>query len=454
MLMQGLLRFRHDRSTRIPVVRYAIVLFAVTAGIVVAVAVTLDRNASHSNWQQSTTALSGGAHVGVSAFGTLRSNLQVEASQLATSLSLQRAILAQDGDALRAIAASKHAQIVILRGRAIGTLASGPRIAATAAINDGIRVLARVTVAVPLDDSLLALVRQTTPLPSHAALVLVRNGRVIAGGPRGSRAHVVAGRVTFGKTEFAAQGTALGFARTSILAVEPVAAIDAASDRYRRFVFLAAALTLVLSAALAARLARPLARAVGDVARLTRQVQTDALTNLANRRGLTERLDAELARARENGTSVSFVIADIDDFKLVNDGHGHQTGDHIIRAVGQALAGSVRELDLAARYGGEEFAVVLPGSRLADARRTAERMRRAVSTIEVPSPDGGTARVTMSFGIAEFPTYGGADALVAAADAALYQAKRGGKDQVATATVRRAKPGPAPSADAPAPSTT
>ena len=174
----------------------------------------------------------------------------------------------------------------------------------------------------------------------------------------------------------------------SILAVEPVAAIDAISQRYRRLVFLAAAFTLALAAAFAARLARPLAQAVGDVARLTRQVQTDSLTNLANRRGLTERLDSELARARENGTSVSFVIADIDNFKAVNDGYGHQTGDHIIRAVAQALASSVRELDLAARYGGEEFAVVLPGSRLADARRTAERMRRAVSEIEVPGPNG------------------------------------------------------------------
>jgi diguanylate cyclase (GGDEF)-like protein len=449
--MQDMLRFRHDRSTRIPVVRYAIVLFAITAAVVVAVVVTLDRNASRSNWQQSTTALSGGAHVGASSFGTLRSNLQVEASQLATSLSLQRAILTQDETALRAIATSKHAQITVLGGRAIGTLASGPRIAATAGINDGVRVLARVTVAVPLNNNVLSVVRQATPLPGHAALLLVRDGRVIAGGPRGARAKVVAGRVVFGKTEFAAQGATLGVARTSVLAVEPVAAIDAASEGYRRMVFLAAALTLILSAVLAARLARPLAQVLGDVAHLTRQVQTDALTNLANRRGLTERLDAELARARENGTSVSFVIADIDDFKLVNDGHGHQTGDHIIRAVGEALAGSIRELDLAARYGGEEFAVVLPGSRLADARRTAERMRRAVSSVEVSSPGGETARVTMSFGIAEFPTYGGADALVAAADAALYQAKRGGKDQVATATVRRAKPAPA-AADAPAPS--
>jgi len=91
--MQRLLRSHQDRSIRIPVVRYAVVLFVVTAAVVVAIAVTLDRNANRSNWQQSKTALSGGAHVSASAFGTLRSNLRVQVSQLATSLSLQRAIV-------------------------------------------------------------------------------------------------------------------------------------------------------------------------------------------------------------------------------------------------------------------------------------------------------------------------------------------------------------------------
>jgi diguanylate cyclase (GGDEF)-like protein len=436
--MHSLLR-SHDRwSPRIPtVVRYAVALFAAAAVVVVAIAVTLDRNASRGNWQQSSTALAGGAHVAASAFGTIRSNLRVEVSQLATSLSLQRAIVKQDDAALRAIARTRHARIT-LNHRAIGKLAPAPRVASTATITDGIHVLARITVALPLDEPVLALMRQATPLPAHGALMLVRNGRVLAGGPRGARSHIVSGRVMFGRSQFAAEAANLGTARTSVVAVEPAAAIDALSERYRRLVLLAAAATLLLAGVLAARLARPLARTIGDVARLTRQVQTDALTNLANRRGLTERLDAELVRATENGTSVSFVIADIDNFKAVNDGHGHQTGDHIIRAVAEALEGSVRELDLAARYGGEEFAVVLPGSRLADARRTAERMRRAVAEIEVPSPHGEDARVTMSFGVAEFPTYAGVEALVAAADAALYQAKRNGKNQVATATVEGA----------------
>ena len=248
--------------------------------------------------------------------------------------------------AILTIARARHAQI-LLRGHAIGTLAPIPRIAATATITDGVHILARVTVSVPLGMDVLALLRQATPLPSHAALVLVRNGRVIAGGPNGAQSRVINGRVTFGTAQFAAESATLRTANASVLAVEPVAAIDAISQRLpaprpARRRDHAGARRRVRSSARRAR-----SHGVGDVAHLTRQVQTDALTNLANRRGLGDRLDAELIRARENGTSVSFVIADIDDFKAVNDSYGHQTGDHIIREVAQALASSVRELDLA-----------------------------------------------------------------------------------------------------------
>jgi diguanylate cyclase (GGDEF)-like protein len=214
-----------------------------------------------------------------------------------------------------------------------------------------------------------------------------------------------------------------------------VSAIDALSDRYRSLVYLAAIATLAVAGGLATRLARPLASIVGEVAHLSRQAQTDALTGLANRRGLTDRLEAELVHAQENGKSVSFVLADVDDFKLINDTHGHQTGDQVLRQVAKALAGSVRDLDLVARYGGEEFAIVLAGSRLPDGVRLAERMRKAIHEIAVASPTDEDAHLTMSFGVAEFPTYPGVDALVAAADAALYQAKRSGKDQVASSTV-------------------
>jgi diguanylate cyclase (GGDEF)-like protein len=418
-----------------PVVRYAILLFLLTATLIVAVAITLVRNADRSSWQQSRTALAGGAQVGASSFATLRSNLRVQVSQLATSLELQRAVVTGNQLELRRIASARHARIE-LRAQTIGALPAGPRVVSTARITDGLHVLAKITMALPLGSDVLTLLRQATPLPAQAGLVLVHAGRVVAGAPAGEPAVVRSGRVVFNGNAYAVQGARLEVAHSSVFAVEPAAAIDAMSQSYRRFVMLAAALTLAMAAVLATRLARPIARVVGDVARLTRQAQTDALSGLPNRRSLNDRLEGELARARLDGTSVSFVIADIDDFKAINDGFGHQTGDHIIRAVARVLQRSVRELDMAARFGGEEFALVLPGARLDDACRTAERVRAALGEVEVPTPTGTPARVTASFGVAEFPTYGSVEGLVAAADAALYQAKRSGKNQVATATVQ------------------
>jgi diguanylate cyclase (GGDEF)-like protein len=435
--MKSNLRHLTDHPSRLPVIRYAVLLFLLTAALVVAVAVTLDRNAERSTWQQNTTALAGGARVGASAFGALRSNLRVQVSQLATSLPLQRAVVTENETELRQIAAQHHARITV-HGRSTGTLAPAPHVVSTATITDGVHVLASITVALPLGNDILTLLRQSTPLPAHGALMLVRDGRVVAGGPVGADATARHGRITLGKTSFAVQSAPLPLAGMSLASVEPVSGVDAGLHRYRLLVLLAALATLALAGALATRLARPLAHVVGEVARLSRQAQTDALTGLANRGGLADRLEIELRRAAEDGTRVSFVIADVDNFKAINDGYGHQSGDEIIRAVAGAIAGAVREIDLAARYGGDEFAVVLPGARLADAKRTADRIRRAVAAIEPPGV--ADARVTMSFGVAEFPTYAGIDALVAAADAALYQAKWGGKNQVATATVQRQKP--------------
>ena len=424
------------RTGRGPAVAlYAALLFLLAAALISAVSVTLIRNAERGAQRESAAELGGGARVGASAFGTLRANLRVQASQLATSLPLQRAVVKSDKAELHRIARARHAR-VMLDGRAYGTLAPPPRIVSTATITDGMHVLATVTIALPLGKDVLTLLRQATPLPNHGGLLLVRNGRVVAGGPKGARAELSDGRVLFGRTSFAGQAAPLGVAGASVLAVQPVAAIKAQSASYRRFVILVALLTLSLAGLLAMRLARPVARVLGDVARLSRQAGTDALSGLANRRGLNERLDDELERAVRNEGRVAFVLADIDNFKEINDGLGHQTGDKVIRAVGQALARAVRELDFAARYGGEEFALILPGSSLADAARTAERIRRAVTAVEVEGPNGELASVTASFGIAEFPTYATAEALVAAADAALYQAKRSGKDRVATATLQ------------------
>ena len=125
---------------------------------------------------------------------------------------------------------------------------------------------------------------------------------MIAGGPKGEPVRIGGGRVELRQTAFAAQSVPLRAAGISLVAVEPVSAIDVLSERYRRFVLPAAAITLALAAALANRLARPLAQVIGDVARLTRQAHTDALTGLAaDRRELTVRLEDELERAGRNG---------------------------------------------------------------------------------------------------------------------------------------------------------
>ena len=133
---------------------------------------------------------------------------------------------------------------------------------------------------------------------------------------------------------------------------------------------------------------------------------------------------------------MSLVLADIDNFKSINDRFGHQTGDAVIKAVAEAFSGSVRDIDLVARFGGEEFAAVLPGTNLMGARRLAERVRKAVEAMTFELPDGGRVAVTASFGVASFPTYGSPGAVIAAADLALYDAKEQGKNCVATASAK------------------
>jgi diguanylate cyclase (GGDEF)-like protein len=166
-----------------------------------------------------------------------------------------------------------------------------------------------------------------------------------------------------------------------------------------------------------------------------RQAITDELTGLANVRQLHGVLERELERARRFGSSLGLVMLDIDDFKRVNDTYGHQQGDVVLASVARALRDLSRDIDEPARYGGEEMAVVLPGTDMEGAAQLAERMREAVEELRVPRVDGdGHLGVTASFGVASIP-FSAADreSLIAAADAALYRAKRAGKNRVEVA---------------------
>jgi len=157
----------------------------------------------------------------------------------------------------------------------------------------------------------------------------------------------------------------------------------------------------------------------------------DELTGLANRRLFEETLALEIGRHRRTGAPLTVVALDVDHFKVVNDEFGHPAGDAVLRAIGAALRGGTKAYDLPSRYGGDEFLVLLPGCGAADAPGVAERLRRVAAEATEPTP------VTMSAGTATIPDDAGdGESLVAAADAALYEAKRAGRDRVGTAAAR------------------
>jgi len=164
-----------------------------------------------------------------------------------------------------------------------------------------------------------------------------------------------------------------------------------------------------------------------------RQALVDPLTELANRRVLEDALHAEVARAARFGGDLCLVLTDLDGFKAVNDRWGHPSGDMVLRAFGQLLRETVREIDVAGRWGGEEFAVIMPGTDALGGAKVAERARAGIEALEIPSADDDAIRVTASFGVASIADASSVEALVAAADEALYRAKRAGKNRVVCA---------------------
>lgn len=157
----------------------------------------------------------------------------------------------------------------------------------------------------------------------------------------------------------------------------------------------------------------------------------DALTGLANHRAMQEFLHARLSESDRNGQSLGVVIADVDHFRSFNEEEGHDVGDQVLRQVGQAIKSVLRPYDLAARYGGEEFVVILPNGGGESLLLSAERIRHQVESIEIELAGGRKRNVTISLGCATYPgSAQDSSTLWKAADYALYQSKRNGRNRV------------------------
>ena len=156
----------------------------------------------------------------------------------------------------------------------------------------------------------------------------------------------------------------------------------------------------------------------------------DELTRLMNRRRFTEIGQRELALSRRAGRRLVAVLLDVDDFKRINDQHGHAGGDKLLQALGAALPGQLRATDLVSRWGGEEFALLLPDTDAAAAARPLERLRQAVESLPIDTEDGLPCRCTVSIGVPEATAEDSFDSLIDRADQAMYLAKSGGKNRI------------------------
>jgi diguanylate cyclase (GGDEF)-like protein len=160
---------------------------------------------------------------------------------------------------------------------------------------------------------------------------------------------------------------------------------------------------------------------------IERIARTDALTGLTNRRTLDELLAREIARANRQHQPLTLILADIDHFNQINDTYGYGVGDQALAALGRVFGGQVRTYDVAARFGGEKFALMFPGTTCSDGVAIAERLRRQVAAVHIPS---GPERITISFGVATLAERESGEELIARTDAVLSKAKNSGRNRV------------------------
>jgi len=229
--------------------------------------------------------------------------------------------------------------------------------------------------------------------------------------------------------------------RTNSFAVVPITAgadvvgVLSVTDRSDGRPFAHGDLSTLRTLAATTALALVRERAHAQATSYAQAAAIDPVSGLFNRRYFQARLEEELQRAQRHAMAVGLLMIDVDDFKSINDRFGHLAGDAVIGDIGEILRRSVRVFDICTRFGGEEFAVVMPGSGPEDAARIAERIRERIEAYRSSVSDLSMLRITASIGLSVSSAGTSARDLVSAADQALYQAKRNGKNQVRVADV-------------------
>jgi diguanylate cyclase (GGDEF)-like protein len=397
---------------------------------IVATVRILDQSALRNARARADASLRLELEAGTRRLSQLGDDASIEADDLVRSPEVAHSFIVADRPAIRQLARQHPALVFTLGGRTLA--GKRPALAVTRTVwltVNGTRIGSLVG-TVALNQALGTRLLRAAPHGQEDRLLIVR-GRTVVG---------TRNRLSFGKdtVQMAGQSYRALFTPipngqgTRLLALRPIRTVDGSVGPYQQRILYAALGSFAMLVLLSLMFARPILRTLNDFRRVASQAATDALTGLANRRSFDEELALEWRRTDRVGGSLALILADIDNFKQINDTYGHQAGDLVLAEVGKVVAAQVRQVDFAARYGGEEFAVLVPETELEGARALAQRLRRDLAKASIPAPDGSELRVTASFGVAAKQDLARPEDLIASADNALYEAKRRGKNRVSS----------------------
>ncbi|HWH54262.1 MAG TPA: GGDEF domain-containing protein [Gaiellaceae bacterium] len=405
-------------------------LLVLAAIPVVATVRILDQNAVGNARARADAVLRLELEAGVRRLGQLGDDASARADDLVRSPAIAQTFIVRDRQAIAQLARRHPGIVFTLDGRTVAGRRPPVALTRTVWLTVNGKRIGSLVGTVALDQRLGPRLLRAAPHDQTDRLLVVRGGAIVG---TKQRFTLESDTVDLGGKEYRALFTPIPNGQGSrLLALRPVATIRAGVAPYRRRIRYAALGSFAMLALVSLLFARPILRALSDFRRVASQAATDSLTGLANRRSFDEELALEWRRAERVGDSVALILADIDDFKRINDTYGHQVGDTVLATIGEVLRGHVRQLDFAARYGGEEFAVLLPETDVAGARTLAQRLRRDLAKTRISLPGGRELGVTASFGVAAKGDFERAEELIAAADLALYDAKKRGKNRVAS----------------------